>query len=175
MRLARVTLAAAAAIAFLGASGALYKSRAFAQGMTDKQIVADAIRGDIAEMEIGKLAQTRGAAAGVRSFGQTLASDHAEAKVQMTTVAQSLGVTPPTETMPAAKGEYDKLSGLHGAAFDAEFLRVMVEGHQIEIQRFQAEAQSGNGPAARMAAKQLPTLQKHLLTAQTLEKQASMP
>jgi putative membrane protein len=175
MRLTRVQLAAATAVALLGAAGALPGSRAFAQGMTDRQFVADAIRGDIGEMEIGQLAQTRAATPGVRSFGKTLESDHAEAKAQMTTLAHSLGIVPPTQTMPAAKKEYEKLAGLRGAAFDAEFLRAMVEGHDIEIQRFQAEAKSGNGPVAAMAAKQLPMLQKHLITAQTLEKQALTP
>jgi putative membrane protein len=47
----------------------------------------------------------------------------------------------------------------------------MIEDHQKNISMFKAEAKSGSGPAAKMASEQLPTLEKHLATAESLQKQ----
>ena len=44
-----------------------------------------------------KLAQEKGASDGVRSFGAMLVSDHSAANEKAMSVAQSMGVTPPTE------------------------------------------------------------------------------
>lgn len=174
MRLTHAAIIPAMVI-FLGGTALLCGGAAQAQNMTDKQFVTDAISGDIGEIEFGQLAQARGATPGVRDFGRTLESDHGQARLQMTAVATSLGVTPPTGAKSEAREEYKKLSSLQGAAFDAEFLRAMVEDHQKDIQDFQAEAKTGSGPAPKMAAQQLPTLQKHLMTAQSLEKEAIAP
>ena len=155
--------------------GVIAARAAEAQSVVDKQFVAEAISGDIGEVEIGQLAQVRGATPGVRDFGRMLQSDHAQARTQMTSVATGLGVTPPTRAKKEVREEYKKLSGLQGSAFDAEFLRAMVEDHQKDIQDFQMEAKSGSGPAPKMAAQQLPILQKHLMTAQSLENEATTP
>jgi putative membrane protein len=48
----------------------------------------------------------------------------------------------------------------------------MVEDHQKTIAEFKAEADAGSGAVAGMAKAQLPTLEKHLTTAQSLQKQA---
>ena len=138
------------------------------------KILSDALQGDMAEVQVGQLAQTKGNTEGVRNFGAMLAVDHSKAQAEALDVATSLGVVPPGVPKPEAKQEYDKLSQLSGAAFDSEFLRAMVEDHQKTIEEFQAEAKSGTGAAAKMASAQLPTLEKHLATAQSLRKQAGL-
>jgi putative membrane protein len=157
----------------LAAALTLGSAAAFGQAMSDQEFVTNAIQGDMAEVQIGQLAETKGASDGVRNFGQMLAMDHDNAKAAALNVANSLGVTPPTAPKPEAQDEYNKLSSLSGAAFDAEFVRAMIADHQKDIQEFQDEASSGNGPASKMASDQLPTLQKHLAAAQALNQQAT--
>lgn len=160
------------AVLALAASIVLTSPAAFGQANSDKAFLTDALQGDMAEVQVGQLAQTKGNTEGVRNFGAMLVTDHTKAGEQAKRVADSLGVPPPAEPKAEAKQEYDKLSNLKGAAFDSEFLRAMVEDHEKDIAAFKTEAKSGGGAAAKLASEQLPTLQKHLTTAQALQKQA---
>jgi len=158
--------------AFTIAAGiTLASAAAFGQAVSEKQFLTDAIQGDMAEAQVGQLAQAKGNTEGVRNYGAMLAIDHAKAQAEALKLAGSLGVQPPEAPKPEAKQEYDKLSQLSGAAFDAEFLKAMVEDHQKTIEEFKAEAKSGGGAAGKMASAQLPTLEKHLTTAQSLQRQ----
>src|SRR5262245_36939705 len=52
-------------------------------------------RGNYAEIEMGKLAQEKGASDSVRSFGKQLEQDHAAANTKAMDVAKQMGMTPP--------------------------------------------------------------------------------
>ena len=45
----------------------------------------------------------------------------------------------------------------------------------MAIAEFQAEAKSGGGAVGKLASAQLPTLEKHLAEAQSLQKQTTAP
>jgi putative membrane protein len=62
----------------------------------------------------------------------------------------------------------DRLSKLHGAAFDKAYMRDMVADHKKDIADFQKEANSGQDPDVKnWASTTLPTLQQHLQLAQS--------
>lgn len=135
------------------------------------QFVKTAIQGNIAEVQIGELAQKNGGSEGVKSFGKMLATDHGKAKDQTVALAKSMNITPPTEPSAEAKQTYDKLTKLNGAAFDKEFAHHMVVDHQKDIAEYEEEAkEKGNAQVSKYAADTLPTLRKHLQTAQSLDK-----
>jgi putative membrane protein len=117
---------------------------------------------------MGQLAQKNGASDGVRSFGQMLAQDHTAANEKAMALAKALGVMPPTEPKPEAKKELDSLSKLNGKAFDEKFAKHMVADHKKDISEFEAQAK-GNDDVATFAKNTLPTLHKHLQTAQSLK------
>jgi putative membrane protein len=83
-------------------------------------------------------------------------------------VANQIGVTPPTEPNKVQKAMHDKLSKLSGNAFDKQFATEMVSDHKKDIQKYQQAAKKKNDPVADYANQTLPTLQKHLQTAQSL-------
>ena len=125
------------------------------------------VQGDLAEVQIGKLAEQKGGSADVKSFGQMLEQDHGQHLQKAQTMAQQLGVTPPAAPSAAQMKVYNKLSKLNGAAFDKQFAAAMVKDHKEDIAKFGKEAKS-KGPVAGFAQETLPTLQKHLQTAQSL-------
>lgn len=155
-----LTLSAAVLVATLGAP-------AFAK--TEKDFVADAIKGDTSEIVLGQLALSKSSNPGVKAFAQTLINDHTKAKAQAKTVAEKLGLAPPSAVMPEAEQELKKLEKLNGDAFDKEFVRYMVKDHEKDIASFRKESQSGSGPAQNLAGETLPTLEKHLQMAKALE------
>ena len=146
----------------------LATSSAFAQA--DQKFIKEAIEGNLAEVQMGQLAQKNGASQGVKDFGQMLATDHSQANTKATSVANSLNVTPPTEPNAKQKKDYDKMSKLNGAAFDKAFAVHMVADHEKDIAAYHKETKSKNQTVARYASETLPTLQKHLETAQSLRK-----
>src|SRR5882757_3324175 len=94
-------LALAAAILLRG-------NAALGQEKSDKKFLTDAIQGDMAEIEVGQLAETLGATEGVRNYGRLLPMDHGKAKDEAMKVARALGVSPPATAKPEAQKEYDK-------------------------------------------------------------------
>ncbi|MBV8509032.1 MAG: DUF4142 domain-containing protein, partial [Xanthobacteraceae bacterium] len=96
---------------------------AWAADKRDQTFIKDAIEGNLAEVQMGKLAQDKGQSDGVKSFGQMLATDHSDANQKATAVANQIGVTPPTEPNAKQKALYEKMSKLSGAAFDQQFAK----------------------------------------------------
>jgi len=156
----------------VGFAGALLlgaSATAFAAASGGSTFLKQAIRGDLAETQIGQLAQQKSINAEVKSFGQELVTDHSQAKTEATSLAETMKVTVPTKPDRKAQTEYEKLSKLSGSAFDKEFASFMVKDHQEDIAKFQKEAQANDGQVSALAQKTLPVLQKHLQAAQALE------
>ena len=152
-----------------GIIAAAVTTSAFAQG-ADQKFIKEAIEGNLAEIQMGQLAQQNGQSQGVKDFGQMLETDHSQANTKAQSDAQSLNVTPPNTPNAQQKKEYDKMSKMNGAAFDKAFAQHMAADHKKVIAAFQKETKSKNQTVAAFASETLPTLQKHLQTAQSLQK-----
>jgi putative membrane protein len=154
----------AAALAFAPAS--------FAQDKAGQKFLKEAIEGNLAEVQMGQLAQKNGNSDGVRSFGQMLEKDHSAANQKATTAASSVGVALPTAPNAKQKAAYDRMSKLSGATFDREFVKHMVDDHKKDIKEYEKEAKADDAAGA-YAKETLPTLRKHLDTAQSLSSAAT--
>jgi putative membrane protein len=159
----RVILSAAAAVVLLGGA-----TPAPAADKAAQNFLTEAMQGNLAEQQVGKLAQDKGQSEGVKSYGQMLANDHGDANNRAREVANKIGVTPPTGPNKEQAAVYDKLSKLSGPAFDREFAKEMVEDHQKDIQKYQRAARDKNDPVGEYASQTLPTLEKHLQEAKSL-------
>lgn len=149
--------------------GLLASAAAFAD--PPDQFVKKAIQGNIAEVKMGELAQKNGGSDGVKSFGKMLETDHGKAKDQTVALAKTMNIDPPTEPAADAKTTYDKMAKLKGAEFDKEFAHHMVMDHKTDIAEYEEEAkEKGNAQVSKYASDTLPTLKKHLQTAEALDK-----
>lgn len=164
------------AVLALGLAGALAATTAMAQTKqahkASEKFIKAAIEGDIAEIDVGNLAQQKSQNAAVKQYGAMLVKDHGEHKAKAEEVASQLGVKPPTGSSVGSKATYAKLKVLSGSTFDRSFAKAMVKDHQEDIKEFQKES-SKNDPAGKLAKDSLPTLQKHLQAAQSLEKETA--
>ena len=134
-----------------------------------KAFLTEAIKGDNSEIQLGAAAAQRGGPA-VQNFGQMLVADHSNARQAAVGVAASYGLNPSDDITREASEERDKLGKLEGSAFDAEFVRYMIDDHTKDIAAFEKQAQS-KAPAniRNLAAQKLPELRKHLAMAQSLK------
>jgi putative membrane protein len=146
-------------------------STASAQDKASQQFLAKAIQGNFAEVQMGELAQKNGQTAEVKSFGQMLQQDHGAANQKATDAAKKFGVTPPSGPNPKQMADYQKMTKAQGAAFDKAFAQHMVMDHKKDIAEYKKAAKK-NDDAGQYAKDSLPVLEKHLQTAQSLQKSA---
>jgi putative membrane protein len=166
-RLIALGFAAGLALTAANAGAQTMNAPAGTLAKADQTFLNDAIEGDLAEINVGKLAQEKGQSQEVKQFGQMLEQDHSQHLQKAKQTAPQMGFTPPTEPNAKQKKTYEQLSKQSGAQFDRQFAQDMVTDHKQTISKFEKEAKS-NGPFADFARQTIPTLQKHLQTAESL-------
>jgi putative membrane protein len=135
---AKTTVLAIGLAGALAATGAIAQTR---QADKDSQkFIKAAIQGDIAEVDVGKLAQEKGQTDAVKQYGAMLVKDHGEHKSKAEQVAGQLGVEPPTGSSLMQKATYAKLKLLSGTSFDRSFAKSMVKDHADDIKEYKTEA-----------------------------------
>lgn len=122
-----------------------------------------AAQGGMAEVELGKLAQTKSQNAEVKKFAQMMIEDHSNANTELKSLATKKSVTLPTDVNAEQKETADKLKTLAGAEFDKAYVETMVSDHKKSVDLFEKESTVGaDADAKAFAAKTLPKIKAHL-------------
>jgi putative membrane protein len=142
-----------------------------AAAMTDQQFVAMAAQTDMLEAHLGQMAANQASRQEVKDYAQMLVSDHTADYQQLGSLAAKDSLNVPN----GLDAEHYKMvvpfEKLNGAAFDARYIRTMIEGHTRAIAVYTKEAAGAQSPDVKAyASATLPTLQKHLEGAKNLLK-----
>ncbi|MDQ3634988.1 MAG: DUF4142 domain-containing protein [Acidobacteriota bacterium] len=122
-----------------------------------------AAAGNMAEVELGKLAVEKAENPEVKAFGQKMIDDHSKAFEELKKVAELKKTPLPPDILPTQKEAKEKLSKLSGAEFDKEYVKTMVEVHKKDVTAFEAATKTvGDADVKAFAEKTLPTLKMHL-------------
>jgi putative membrane protein len=130
-----------------------------------KQIAADhafmmaAARGDMAEVDLGKLAVQKASSEDVKKFGQRMVDDHSKANDKLEAIAREQHVTLPDTLSAQDKALQARLDKLSGEAFDRAYMSAMVRNHRA------------NPAVKTFASDTLPMLQAHLKLARSTDRQ----
>src|ERR1044072_8262937 len=111
--------------------------------MADHKFAMEAAMGGMMEVELGKVAASKGASDEGRQFGQRMVDDHSKANEELMRVASSKGMTLPTAPDPKHQAEMQKLSALSGEKFDKEYVKMMLKDHKKDVAAFEKEASGG--------------------------------
>ncbi|GAA4609147.1 hypothetical protein GCM10023195_36590 [Actinoallomurus liliacearum] len=118
---------------------------------------------NLAEVELGNLAEKKGATSAVRSVGRRLANDHTHLEDKVTSVARRVGVSLPGSVAPADAEVAKRLKEESGKAFDQDYLATMASGHEKAIADTKTQISQGSSQQVIALAKQaLPHLREHL-------------
>jgi putative membrane protein len=141
---------------------------ASALSKADQGIVKGMAMANMAEVELGKLAQSKGQGADVKTFSQQMIDDHGKALGDVQTLAQNKGVTLPTTLDAEHKKMADKLGKLSGAEFDKAYMaQAGVAAHKKVHAKLEKDAKNAKDEDVKaLAAKMLPTVAQHLDHAQ---------
>jgi putative membrane protein len=137
---------------------------------TDREFVDDAVAGGMAEVKLGRLAETNSTNPAVRKFGELMVEDHSRINKELMALLQRKGMAMPPKELPKKMQEsYDTLAGMKGAEFDRAYTKHMLKDHREDIAVFEAAAKNGKDADLRaFAIKTLPTLREHLEKAKDL-------
>lgn len=134
---------------------------------SDRKFVEEAAHGGMAEVELGRLAQQRAADSQVKAFGERMVVDHGKANDELMQLVSARGLQLPEPDRGHMK-DAERLGKLSGSKFDMAYMKHMLDDHKKDVAAFQKASRSAKDPEIRaFAAKTLPTLQAHLLQAQT--------
>jgi putative membrane protein len=143
--------------------------------VADSTFVREAQSGNLLEVRLGTLADQKASNPSVKQFGQQMVKDHTTMGQQWAALAAKSAFPIRPALDPAQQQSVSQLSALSGAEFDRAYMSAMVQDHQNDIAKFQAQ-----GPAAksadvqRLAAIGLPIMQQHLTMAQQLAQQVGV-
>lgn len=157
--------AAAASAAFLSAAaGAADLPKA------DAEFINKAAQSGHYEVEVSKLAQTKGTATELKTFAQQMVSDHTKSGEELNALAQSKGVQPPAEPSGKQKAQLRKLGDAQAGSFDKAYAKDSVEAHEDTVQLFRKAARDAkDNDVKTFASRTLPTLEHHLKMAQDMK------
>ncbi|MBS0422722.1 MAG: DUF4142 domain-containing protein [Proteobacteria bacterium] len=129
----------------------------------DKDFFKQAAEGGIAEVEAGKLAESKGSSQAVKDFGAMMVKDHSAANKQLEEIASTKSVDLPGHSGAAQMAKKAKLEVLTGDTFDKSYIKDQLSAHEQTVALFKKEIASGTDPEAKSFAKEtLPTLRVHL-------------
>jgi putative membrane protein len=128
----------------------------------DSKFAVEAASGGMMEVQLGELAQQKASSQKVKDFGSMMVRDHSKANDELKTLAASKNIT-----LPPAPGEdhmdhIKKLSDKSGKEFDKDYIKLMVDDHKDDIDKFEkCSKDAKDADLKAFAQKTLPTLRQH--------------
>jgi putative membrane protein len=130
----------------------------------DRKAIMDMAMSNMAEVEMGKMAQSKSQNADVKAFAQKMVDDHGKALTEVQTLAQSKGVTLPTELDAKHKALAAKLEKANGDAFDKAYTKQGgVAAHKDTLAKLQKASKAAKDADVKgQVDKMIPVVQEHL-------------
>jgi predicted outer membrane protein len=136
----------------------------------DAGILKDMAMANMAEIEGGKMAQSKGQSAEVKAFGQQMIDDHTANLNEVKALADKHGVTLPTEPDAKHKSMAAKLDKMTGADFDKAYMKQAgVQDHKTVHSKLMAAAKKAKDADVKaLVEKTEPVVAQHLKSAQQM-------
>src|SRR4051812_29564749 len=135
----------------------------------DSKFAVKAASGGMMEVQLGELAQQKAHSQRVKDFGAMMVRDHTKANDELKSLAGMKNIT-----LPPAPGEdhmdhIKNLSKKSGKEFDRDYMKMMVDDHQEDIDKFDNCSKDAKDPDLKaFASKTLPILRTHLDSAKAI-------
>jgi putative membrane protein len=118
----------------------------------DRLFIQEAGSGGMAEVELGKLAQSQGASDEVRQFGSQMQQDHGKANDELREIAKSKGIHVAAEPDQKSQETMKSLGKSSGAEFDRRYTAEMLRDHEKNLKAFQERAKNSRDPQIKAFA-----------------------
>ena len=135
----------------------------------DSRTLTHLIQANLAEVELGKLAQEKAQGQEVKDFAKRMVEDHGKMAQELQGLASQKGVKSPEQ--PDARHQAKMKEMQRAKNFDQAYMKDMVKDHQKDVKEVQKVAKEAKDPDLKAAAqKAAPIMQEHLKMAQGIAK-----
>ncbi|TDP03357.1 DUF4142 domain-containing protein [Flavobacterium sp. 245] len=136
----------------------------------DSEFLVDQAEINLAEIEIGKLAQQKSTNPEVKKFGKMLVDEHTKSASEVSALAKAKNFTLPTSLTEEGRDEYNKLNEKTGLDFDKKFADMMIDGHEKAIKKLQKATEDATDNDVKLwASNNISGLTAHLEHAKLLK------
>lgn len=136
----------------------------------DSEFLVDIAEVNLAEIEIGKLAQTKSTNPEVKKFGKMLVDEHTKSASEVSALAKAKNFTLPTSLTQEGQDEYKKLNEKSGLDFDKKFADMMIDGHEKAIDKLKKATEDAKDQDVKLwASNNIAPLTAHLEHAKLLK------
>jgi len=136
----------------------------------DSEFLVDIAEVNLAEIEIGKLAQTKSTNPEVKKFGKMLVDEHTKSASEVSVLAKAKNFTLPTSLTEEGQDEYKKLNEKSGLDFDKKFADMMIDGHEKAIDKLKKATEDAKDQDVKLwASNNIAPLTAHLEHAKLLK------
>jgi putative membrane protein len=134
--------------------------------LADTAYIRQVIRGNLTEVALGRLAESRASDSAVEEFAERMVSEHSSMNQQWGPVARNNGMRAEVTFGEAEEPSVERLEDLSGAEFDQAYMAEMIGRHEQDLAAFQRMATSARSAEVRqLAASGASTIQEHLALA----------
>jgi putative membrane protein len=139
-----------------------------AQG-DDMRFVQGAANNSLWKMNLGNLAKKQAASREVKEFGATMATDHGQYYRELNRLAAGKGVALTTDPDLVRKNTFTFLAQEYGAAFDRNYISLMIDDNQRDLSLYRQEAEKGrDGEIRAFAAGIIKKLEAYIRAAERI-------
>jgi putative membrane protein len=129
---------------------------------------------NLAEVQLGQLAEQKASSPEVKQFAKRMVSDHTKNDDQLKQVAQQEGLMLPNKLSATDEATKTRLEKLSGKEFDHAYMLDMVRDHTKDVAKFKDQSKENISPTVKNYVDQtLPTLESHLKEARSVELQTA--
>lgn len=134
----------------------------------DAQFLVNAAEINLAEIQLGQLAQSSSKMKDVTNLGAMMEKGHRSMLKELESLAVKKMVTVPATITEKGQEEFNRLKEKAGKDFDKKYCQMMVDGHKDAIDKFQKASENAVDTEIRSwATNTLPALKMHLEHSET--------
>lgn len=135
----------------------------------EQEFVKGAIKGNQMEVDLAEMAEGKSETKAVDEFADQLEKDHSNALDELRRLADKADIK--MDDQPAAEkaSMTNQLEAAKGAAFDREYVTMMVDAHKKNIAKFESMQSTATGELKTFIDKTLPVMREHLSKAEALQ------
>jgi putative membrane protein len=120
---------------------------------SDAKFVNEQLTGGTAEVDIAKMAKNHATSPEVKQFAAMMIEDHTNAAKLLRQMAITNAIPLQAEVDKESAALIDKLFKLHGAAFDKEYMKAMIDEHEEAVRALRARVDENRTLTDRLEGK----------------------
>jgi len=129
----------------------------------DADFVVEAASKGMKEVEVSRVAAERAATPEVKQFAQMMIEYHTNANQELNQLASRLNIAAPQSLPEDKREDMNDLNDINGMDFDKRYMKMMVDDHEKNINKFEDAAENAESPDLKnWASTTLPKLRHHL-------------